>query len=159
MHSSEKITTFALSIGKRDKNIVQQIKRYTIMKVDFFVKLQNSIKRANSSTLDELRVSIDYCKGGHNYATGSYEERGIKVFFTPIHRDRLSHSTSILGSIIECGFKMHVLDTNRKSQKKIDKVADAIKPHLDKFGELWGQEDFARTIYNMVMEAVANMPK
>lgn len=129
------------------------------MSIDFYTKLQSSIERANSSSLDELRVSIDYYKGGHNYAYGNYEEGGIKVFFTPIHRDRLSYSTSILGSIIECGFKMHVLDTNRRSQKKIDKVADAIKPHLDKFGEIWGQEDFARTIYNMVMEAVANMPK
>ena len=129
------------------------------MGVDFFVKLQNSIKRANSSSLDELRVSIDYCKGGHNYAYGNYEEGGIKVFFTPIHRERLSYSTSILGSIIECGFKIHALDTNRKSQKKIDKVADTIKPLLEKFGEIWGQEDFARTIYIMVTEAVANMPK
>lgn len=129
------------------------------MSIDFYTKLQSPIERAYSSSLDELRVSIDYYKGSHNYTTGNYEERGIKVFFTPIHRDRLSHSTSILGSIIECGFKMHVLDTNRKSQKKIDKVADAIKPLLDKFGEIWGQEDFARTIYNMVMEAVANMPK
>ena len=129
------------------------------MKVNFFVKLQSPIERANSSTLDELRVSVDYCKGGFNYAYGCNEEGGIKVFFTPIHRDRLSYSTSILGSIIECGFKIRVLDAKRKSQKKIDKVADAIKPLLEKFGEIWGQTDFSHTICNMVTDATKDMRK
>ena len=129
------------------------------MSIDFYAKLQSPIERANSSTLDELRVSVDYCKGGFNYAYGNYEEGGIKVFFTPIRRDRLSYSTSILGSIIECGFKIRVLDAKRKSQKKIDKVADAIKPFIDKFGEIWGQDNFNVTLYDMVKNAIANMPK
>ena len=129
------------------------------MSIDFYAKLQSPIERANSSTLDELRVSVDYCKGGFNYAYGCNEEGGIKVFFTPIHRDRLSYSTSILGSIIECGFKIRVLDAKRKSQKKIDKVADAIKPLLEKFGEIWGQTDFSHTICNMVTDATKDMRK
>ena len=129
------------------------------MKVNFFVKLQNPVMRTDGTSLDELRVTVDHYKGGYNYAYGNYEEGGIKVFFTPIHRERLSYSTSILGSIIECGFKMHVLDAKRRSQKKIDKVADAIEPLLDKFGEIWSQTDFSHTICNMVTDATKDMRK
>ena len=129
------------------------------MNTEFFVKLHTPIKRVNSSSLDELRVSVDQCKGRYNYAYGGYEESGIKVFFKPIHRERNTYTITLLGDIVESGFKFHVLDAKRKSQKKIDKVADAIKPLLDKFGEIWGQTDFNRTIYKMVIEAIANMPK
>ena len=129
------------------------------MKVNFFVKLQKPVMRTDGTSFEELRVTVDHYKGGYNYAYGNYEEGGIKVFFTPIHRDRLSYSTSILGSIIECGFKIRVLDAKRKSQKKIDKVADAIKPFIDKFGEIWGQDNFNVTLYDMVKNAIANMPK
>ena len=129
------------------------------MKVNFFVKLQSPVMRTDGTSFEELRVTVDHYKGGYNYAYGNYEERGIKVFFTPIHRERNTYKATLLGDIKESGFKMHVLDAKRKSQKKIDKVADAIKPLLDKFGEIWGQTDFNRTIYKMVIEAIANMPK
>ena len=129
------------------------------MKVNFFVKLQSPVMRTDGTSFEELRVTVDHYKGGYNYAYGNYEERGIKVFFTPIHRERNTYKVTLLGDIKESGFKMHVLDAKRKSQKKIDKVADAIKPLLDKFGEIWGQTDFNRTIYKMVIEAIANMPK
>ena len=40
------------------------------MSIDFYAKLQSPIERSNSSVLDELRVSVDYCKGGFTYAYG-----------------------------------------------------------------------------------------
>ena len=129
------------------------------MSTEFFVKLSNPIKRTESSALDELRVSIDQCKGGYNYAYGNYVESGIKVFFTPIHRERNTYTTTLLGDMVESGFKIHVLDAKRKSQKKIDKVADAIKPLLDKFGEIWGQIDFNHRIANMVIDATEDLRK
>lgn len=129
------------------------------MSIDFYVKLQNPIERANSSSLDELRVSIDHCKGGYNYAYGYYQEGGVKIFFTPIHRERNCSSTIMLGDVVESGFKIHALDAKRKSQKKIDKVANAIEPLVDKFGEIWGQDNFTNTIYEIVKKAIGNMPK
>ena len=129
------------------------------MKTEFFVKLQNPIKRVESSTLDELRVEVDQYKGGFNYAYGGYEESGVNIFFSPIHRDGRCFSTTILGNVAESGFKIHVLDAKRKSQKKIDKVAKAIEPLLSKFGEIWGQDNFNYTICNMVKDAMAKMPK
>ena len=129
------------------------------MSIDFYVKLQNPIERANSSSLDELRVSIDHCKGGYNYAYGNYQEGGVKIFFTPIHRERNCSSTIMLGDVVESGFKIHALDAKRKSQKKIDKVANAIEPLVDKFGEIWGQDNFTNTIYEIVKKAIDNMPK
>ena len=129
------------------------------MNTDFYVKLQNPIQRAGSSSLDELKVSVDQYKGGFNYAYGYYQECGIKIFFTPIHRERNIFSTTPLGDLVESGFKIHVLDSKRKSQKKIDKVADAIKPLLDKFGEIWGQTDFNHRIANMVIDATEDLRK
>lgn len=129
------------------------------MSTEFFVKLSNPIQRANSSSLDELRVEVDQYKGGFNYAYGGYEESGVNIFFSPIHRDGRCFSTTILGNVAESGFKIHALDAKRKSQKKIDKVAKAIEPLVDKFGEIWGQDDFNYTICNMVKDAIANMPK
>ena len=129
------------------------------MKVNFFVKLQSPVMRTDGTSFEELRVTVDHYKGGYNYAYGNYEERGIKVFFTPIHRERNTYKVTLLGDIKESGFKMHVLDAKRKSQKKIDKVADAIKPLLDKFGEIWGQIDFNRRIANMVIDATEDLRK
>ena len=129
------------------------------MNTDFYVKLQNPIQRAESSALDELRISIDQYKGGFNYAYGVYEESGIKIFFSPIHRERNIFSTTPLGDIVESGFKIHALDAKRKSQKKIDKVAKAIEPLLNKFGEIWGQDNFNITICEMVKKALESMPK
>ena len=42
------------------------------MNTEFFVKLHTPIKRVNSSTLDELKVSVDQYQGGFNYAYGDY---------------------------------------------------------------------------------------
>ena len=129
------------------------------MNTNFFVKLHTPIQRTGSSSLDELRISIDQCKGGYNYAYGNYVESGIKVFFTPIHRERNTYTTTLLGDMVESGFKIHVLDAKRKSQKKIDKVAKAIEPLLNKFGEIWGQDNFNITICEMVKKALESMPK
>ena len=129
------------------------------MSIDFYVKLQNPIERVNSFSLDELKVSVDHSKGGYNYAYGNYQEGGVKIFFTPIHRERNCSSTVMLADVVESGFKIHALDAKRKSQKKIDKVANAIEPLVDKFGEIWGQDNFGATIYDMVKKALADMPK
>ena len=129
------------------------------MSINFYVKLSNPIQRANSSSLDELKVEVDHDKGGYNYAYGNYEESGVKIFFTPIHREEYCCSTTMLGDVVETGFKIHALDAKRRSQKKIDKVADAIKPLVDKFGEIWGQDNFTNTIYEMVKKALESMPK
>ncbi len=133
--------------------------KVTIMNTEFFVKLQNPIMRTDATTLDELRVSIDQCKGGYNYAYGFYEDSGIKVFFTPIHREGNTYTTTFLSSLKESGFKVQVANTKRKSQKKIDKVADAIKPLLEDFGKIWGQPDFDHTIATMVMNATEDVRK
>ena len=129
------------------------------MNTEFFVKLQNPVMRTDDTSLDELRVSIDQCKGGYNYAYGFYEESGIKVFFTPIHREINSYTTTMLSSMLESGFKVNVASTKRKSQKKIDKVANAIKPLLEEFGKIWGQPDFNYTIATMVMNATEDVRK
>lgn len=129
------------------------------MNTEFFVKLSTPIKRAGSSSLDELEVSIDQCKGGYNFSYGYRVESGVTVFFTPVHRERNCVSSTLLGNFVESGFKIHVLDAKRKSQKKIDMVANAIKPLLEKFGEIWGQPDFEHTIPKMVIDATESLRK
>ena len=129
------------------------------MNTEFFVKLANPVNRAGGSVLDELKVSIDHEKGGYSYFSGDIIESGVKVYFTPIHRESGMYTTTMLGKTIESGFKVHVLDAQRKSQKKIDNVAKAIEPLLDKFGELWGSDNFNYVIFDMVKAAVAPLAK
>lgn len=129
------------------------------MKAEFFVKLSNPIKKADSSVLDELKISIDHYKDGLNLAYGCYEKSGIKIFFTPIHREGRCSYITLLGRVEESGFRIHVLDAKRKLQKKIDKVASAIEPLLSKFGEIWGQDDFNYRIANMIFDATKDLKK
>ena len=129
------------------------------MKVTFFVKLQNPVMRTDGTSFEELRVTVDHYKGGYNYAYGTYEDGGVKAFSTPFHRERNTYKATLLGDIKESGFTMHVLDAKRRSQKKIDKVANAIEPFIDKFGEIWGQTNFSHTICNMVTDATKDMRK
>ena len=130
------------------------------MNTEFFVKLATPIKRKRAPLHSmSLKSLSTRGKGGYNFAYGYYVESGIKIFFTPVHRERNCVSSTLLGNFVESGFKIHVLDAKRKSQKKIDMVANAIKPLLEKFGEIWGQPDFEHTIPKMVIDATESLRK
>lgn len=129
------------------------------MEREFYVKLQNPIKIDNDTTLDELRVDVAHRKREYNALYGQYEESGVKIYFKPVQREKGRETSMVSDSMAAAGFKILALNAERKSQKKIDMVANAIKPLLDTFGEIWGNTDFNHTICNLVIDAMMNIPK
>lgn len=120
------------------------------MELEVFVKFQNPIKNLN-----ELRVSVDYQKGGMNYFNGNMEQGGIYVYLTPTERTKYGFRTIISGNKKEMGFKIFIRPLGRKSQKAIEEVFNKINQNelLEKVTNYFEQElysDIVRIIKGTV---------
>ena len=123
------------------------------MNATFFAKLANPVKISNKSNLNELKVSIDYQKGGTNYFNGRTENGGIYVYFTPVYREGYCCKSVMMGGRIESGFKYLVKPLKRKSQKQIDLVEVQIEPLVNEFANIWGEPNYAKAIVNKIEQA------
>lgn len=96
-------------------------------------------------TLNELKVSVDYQKGGMNYFNGDMEMGGIYVYLTPTERTKYGFRTIISGNTKEMGFKIFVRPLGRKSQKAITEVFNKInqKELIENVTKLFEQERYA----------------
>ena len=97
-----------------------------------YVRMKKPIVRPQLDTLDELRVRVDYQKGGYNYYTGNVESNGVYVYLTPVHRVNGIVSQTIDGNIHNSGYKVLIKELGRKSQKQINLVAEAVGQHARK---------------------------
>ena len=102
-----------------------------------YTKFQNPIQRAGSDSLDELKITVSYEKGGFNYWNGQEDKRGIYAYFKPIYRYNGIESCILLGDQRESGFKVFIKSLARKSQKQIDNVFSAIMPEAKHFTDLY----------------------
>ena len=89
---------------------------------EIYSKLPKVIDR----DLDELRISVDYEKGGYSYFSGEMNRRGIYVYIKPIHRAKGMISTRLLSDTYSNGYKVFIKELSRKSQKQIDEVFNKI---------------------------------
>ncbi len=110
------------------------------MEREVFVKFQNPIKNLN-----ELKVSVDYQKGGMNYFNGNMEQSGIYVYLTPTERTKYGFRTIISGNKKEMGFKIFIRPLSRKSQKAITEVFNKInqKELIENVTKYFEQERYA----------------
>lgn len=110
------------------------------MEREVFVKFPNPIKNLN-----ELRVSVDYQKGGMNYFNGSFEQGGVYVYLTPTERTQYGFRAIISGNKREMGFKILVRPLGRKSQKAIEEVFNKINQNelLEKVTNYFEQERYS----------------
>ena len=120
------------------------------MNTTFFAKLANPVNVVGEDKLNELKVSIDYQKGGTNYFNGRTENGGIYVYFTPVHREGYCCKSVMMGNRLESGFKYLVKPLKRKSQKQIDLVEMQIEPLVKDFANLWGEENYEQAIINKI---------
>ena len=105
--------------------------------------------------LTELKISVDYEKGGMNYFTGDNNKRGIYVYFTPIERTKYGFKTVILGDKKECGFKTCVKECGRKNTKAMSEIFQKInqKELLENITKLFEEEKFS-DIVKLIIEKV-----
>ena len=101
-----------------------------------FVDLKTPVKSA-STELKQLRIMVDYEKGGMNYFSGNVYESGVKVYLTPCTVTNGIVNQTILGEQHVCGYKVMLKQINRKSQKQIDVMAEKILPYAQQIADLY----------------------
>lgn len=105
-----------------------------------YVKLKKPIVRGQHlDTLDELKIRVDYQKGGYNYYTGELESNGVYVYLTPVHRNNCIISTTIDGNMHNSGYKVLIKELGRKSQKQINLVAEAVFPKAEQIADYYSE--------------------
>ena len=119
-----------------------------------FAKLNSPIIRSGCrDALDELKIMVDYQKAGYNYFSGNFNEGGVYVYFTPVHRSGMITSQSLLGELHECGYKILLKPLNRKSQKQINLMAEKVIPHAQEIADLYCVAKH-REIYDKVKQLI-----
>lgn len=108
------------------------------------------IKVAGSDARDELRICVEYTKGGYN------NKRGIYAWITPIHRGNGFESIICLGELRECGFKVCLKEMGRKNQKVEDAICTVVEPLADKIAEHYNKCEF-HEISRILCAAVENI--
>ena len=122
------------------------------MEVTKYVKLKTPIVRGiHLDTLDELRVRVDYQKGGFNYFSDDMESGGVYVYLTPVHHGNGFISQTIDGKTHNMGYKILIKELNRKSQKQINIVAELIMPKAQEIADLYSTGNH-REVYNFIKE-------
>ena len=122
------------------------------MEVTKYVKLKAPIVRGiHLDTLDELRVRVDYQKGGFNYFSDDMESGGVYVYLTPVHHGNGFISQTIDGKTHNMGYKILIKELNRKSQKQINIVAELIIPKAQEIADLYSTGNH-REVYNFIKE-------
>lgn len=111
----------------------------------YYEKLPNPITSC-SENLDELRIDIDHYKGGWNCFSGKSEPRGVYVYLSPVHRENGCESCILLGGRHESGFRFLAVETARKSDKQIQRVAEAIRPLTARIAELYDQRQYGAIV-------------
>lgn len=102
-----------------------------------FVDLKTPIVSGGGSELKQLRIMVDYEKGGMNYFSGNVYESGVKVYLTPCTLTNGVVTCTILGEQHVCGYKIMLKQINRKSQKQIDVMAEKIFPYAQQIADLY----------------------
>ena len=99
----------------------------------------------NDSPLDELKIRVEYNKGGYN------SKRGVYAYINPVHREVSEYGcrwekSVPLGFTQICGFRMLLRELGRKSQKTEDELSAKVLEKADEMAKLWDEEKFEDVI-------------
>jgi hypothetical protein len=114
-----------------------------------YVNLKSPVNTGGGSIHNELRVEVDYQKGGFNWFTGDYSNSGVYVFLTPVSRGNGFEGFSITGSQHVNGYKILLKEIGRKSQKQIDLMAEKVLPHASQIADLYSDAKH-KEIYDLI---------
>lgn len=99
----------------------------------------------NDSPLDELKIRVEYNKGGYN------SKRGVYAYITPVHRETSEYGcrwekSVPLGFTQISGFRMCLCELGRKSQKTEDELSAKVVEKADEMAKLWNEEKFEEVV-------------
>ena len=117
-----------------------------------FVDLKTPIVYGGGSELKQLRIMVDYEKGGMNYFSGNVYESGVKVYLTPCTVTNGIVTQTIMGEQHVCGYKIMLKQINRKSQKQIDIAAERIMPFAQEIADNYSEGNH-KQVYSLIKAA------
>ena len=123
------------------------------METKIYVELNNPINSGGGSILNELRIKVDYQKGGVNYFSGNYSDSGVYVFLTPVRRGNGFESSVITGSQHTSGYKILLKQINRKSQKQIELAAAKVLPYAQQIADLYSDMKH-QDVYSLIKSII-----
>ena len=125
------------------------------METKVYASLKTPIKNAGN-VYGELRINVNYQKGGINYFTGNIENSGVFVYLTPVHRNGICEGQTICGDQHISGYKILCKPLNRKSQKQINLVAEKVLPHAQQIADLYSDYKH-KEVYNLIKTLVVGL--
>lgn len=125
------------------------------METKVYVSLKAPIAHVGN-TYDELRINVNYQKGGINYWNGKMEESGVFVYLTPVHRDGICVGQTICGDRHISGYKILCKPLNRKSQKQINLVAEKVLKHASEIADLYSDYKH-QEVFNLIKTLVEGL--
>ena len=108
------------------------------------------IKVTNDTTLDTLKIAVEYTKGGYN------TKRGVYAWITPVQRGDTFERCILLGNRRESGFKVFLKEMGRKTPKLEQAICDKVAPLCDKIAEHYDRCEW-QTIADILTSAVENV--
>ena len=105
--------------------------------------------------INMLRIEIDHKKEGYNWFTGEHHKKGIICRVTPMDKSEHLYGVMYDGKMEHQGFYVYCLFCERKSPKKMEKIANAIFQLSDIIKEKFLNNEFrdiAILITNTVKE-------
>lgn len=120
------------------------------METKVYVGLKTPINTGGGSIRNELKIKVDYQKGGVNYFSGNYSDSGVYVYITPVSRGNGFEGFSITGNQHIDGYKVLMKQINRKSQKQIELVAANVMPYAQQIADLYSDGKH-QEVYSLLM--------
>ena len=120
------------------------------------MELRKEIEITPIGKLNRLEVEVEHDKGGYNFYDGSTRRKGIICRVRPLSRIGGLNSIIIDGKTEHMGFYVFLVPCDRKSPKKLEKVADVILPMTEKIGEMFVKGEY-RAIADMMLSAVGEL--
>lgn len=113
-------------------------------------------------SLTHIRLEVQHDKGGMSWGTGEYHKTGIKVNLSPIevsYTEYGGQQHKIVGQIYDGktehqGFFVFCVPCGRKSEKKMEKVAEAVFPVSDSI-----VENFLNGNYSVCADIIVSATK
>ena len=83
-------------------------------------------------------ISVTYCEGGHNYFHGGMNAQGVRVSFKNVS----SYDGFMQSYMMGEGIAFTPVTITRYNAKKVQAVADAIRPEIEALCALWRTKDY-----------------
>ena len=106
-----------------------------------YVPLANKI-----GDFSELKVRVEYAKGGINYFSGGYNKRGYRVSLKPVSRGNGIESSIMLGSGKESGGYIFIEETNRYNARRLREIAVLLDERIPEFVKAYEESNNEKLI-------------